>query len=159
MNHTTKRAAVRGFTLIELMVVVAVIGILAAIAYQSYTEAVLKGRRAQARTALLELMQQQERYMTQRNAYLAFSTNVASGATTPAGASSTFKVHSGDNSSAPAYWLSADKCGSQPITDCVLLTATPTGTDAAAGSLTLSSTGAKGCTGTAASTNFRVCWP
>jgi len=159
MNNTTKRAAVRGFTLIELMVVVAVIGILAAIAYPSYTEAVLKGRRAQARTALLELMQQQERYMTQRNAYLAFSTDATSGATTPASASSIFKVHSGDNASAPAYWLSAARCGDQAITDCVLLTAKPTRTDAAAGSLTLSSTGAKGCTGTAASTNFRVCWP
>ena len=162
MNHTTKHAAVRGFTLIELMVVVAVIGILAAIAYPSYTEAVLKGRRAQARTALLELMQQQERYMTQRNAYLDFNTSdtgVVSKATSALPQTLPFKNYSGDNPSSPAYWISAGRCGDQAITDCVLLTAKPTRTDAAAGSLTLSSTGAKGCTGTAASTNFRICWP
>ena len=51
-----------GFTLVEVMIVVAIVGILASIAYPSYQESVRKGRRAQARTALSELVQQQERY-------------------------------------------------------------------------------------------------
>lgn len=161
MNKLKGCGAMRGFTLIELMIVVAVIGILAAIAYPAYTDSVLKGKRAQARTALMELMQQQERYMTQYNTYLQFGTNIATGVTTPVSASSTFKVYSGDNSSSPAYWLSADKCGNQPITDCVLLTATPTpaGADAAVGPLTLSSTGAKTCKIASTDAKFRLCWP
>ena len=53
--HTTPRAS-RGFTLIELMIVVAVIAILGAIAYPSYQESVRKGRRGEARAALQELM-------------------------------------------------------------------------------------------------------
>lgn len=60
---------VRGFTLIELMIVVAIIAILAAIAYPSYTEYVRKSRRAQAKADLMELTQQAERFRTTENRY------------------------------------------------------------------------------------------
>ena len=157
MNNLKKRGAVRGFTLVELMIVVAIVGILAAIAYPAYTDSVLKGKRAQARTALLELMQQQERYMTQYNSYLAFSN--LSGTTTPTSAASTFKVYSGDNSSGTAYWLSAGRCGTQAITECVLLTATPTSSDTTVGALGLTSTGVKSCAVASTDAKFRLCWP
>lgn len=61
----------RGFTLIELMVAVAIIGVLAALAYPSYTEHVRKGRRADAQAALMELAQQLERHYTLHNSYAA----------------------------------------------------------------------------------------
>ena len=64
---------IKGFTLVELMIVVAIVAILAAIAYPSYAESVRKGRRAEARAALTELLQQQERFMTQNNTYRAFA--------------------------------------------------------------------------------------
>lgn len=153
------RRLASGFTLIELMIVVAIIAILAAIAYPSYAEAVRKGRRAEARTALLQLMQQQERFMTQNNTYQAFA-NVA-GTTTPA--TVPFIIQVGSNASAPSYWLSAVQCpavggGTQPaINACIQGVASPTRPDAAVGNLTLTSTGVKGCSGT--TTDSRLCWP
>lgn len=51
-----------GFTLIELVIVVAIVGILAGIAYPSYTEYVKKGRRADAKAGLLDLQIRQEKY-------------------------------------------------------------------------------------------------
>ena len=55
-----------GFTLIELMITVAIIGILAAVAYPAYTEQVAKGRRADARVRLVAAQQWMERYYTER---------------------------------------------------------------------------------------------
>lgn len=62
-----------GFTLLELMIVVAVIAILAAIAVPSYQEQVRKSRRAQAKADLVELAQLAERYRTVNNAFTGFS--------------------------------------------------------------------------------------
>jgi len=56
-----------GFTLIELMIVVAIVGILAAIAYPSYQESTAKSRRADAKSALLGLSTAMERFYTENN--------------------------------------------------------------------------------------------
>ena len=59
----------RGVTLLELMIVVVVIGILAAIAYPSYTMQVQKTRRAECQGGLMELQNAMERYFTASNTY------------------------------------------------------------------------------------------
>lgn len=64
---TTRQAA---FTLIELMIVVAIVGILAAVAYPSYLDYIAKARRGDAVSVLMENAQWMERYFTQNNSYL-----------------------------------------------------------------------------------------
>ena len=60
----------KGFTLIELMIAVAIVGILAGIAYPSYQDSVRKSRRADAKGALLGFANAMERYFTENNSYL-----------------------------------------------------------------------------------------
>lgn len=67
------RERIRGFTLIELMIVVAVVAILAVIAYPNYSEHIRKSRRAQAKADLVEYMQMAERFHTVNNTYVGFT--------------------------------------------------------------------------------------
>jgi len=59
----------KGFTLIEVMIVVAIVGILAAIAYPSYVENIRKTRRAEAAAVVMEAVQVVERNFSQNGAY------------------------------------------------------------------------------------------
>ncbi len=59
----------RGFTLIEIMIAMTILGILAAIAYPAYTNQITRSNRATAKTALLELSQLQESYKADANRY------------------------------------------------------------------------------------------
>ena len=119
-----RRKCIAGFTLVELMIVVAIVGILAAIAYPSYIDSVRKGNRAEGRAAVTSLLQQQERFFTQNNTYVAFNTAAAATA-------ANMKDYSGDAGRAAAkYLLVAQVCAAiggvvPPIRDCVNIVATP----------------------------------
>jgi len=65
----TPLAAKRGFTLIELMVIVAVIGILAAVALPSFLDSIRKGRRSEGVAALTQVQQAQERWRANNGSY------------------------------------------------------------------------------------------
>jgi type IV pilus assembly protein PilE len=60
---------IRGFTLIELMITVAVVGILAAIAYPSYQKYLVKSRRASAQATLMDIAQRQQQYLLDARGY------------------------------------------------------------------------------------------
>lgn len=139
-----KRRAGSGFTLIELMTVIAIIGILVAIALPSYQDSVRKGRRGQAKADVVEIAQRAERWRTVNNTFTGFALEDGVDDRSPREGES---IH---------YEIAFDiENGGQGYT----LTATPEGgqaSDTRCGTLTLDETGAKDRSGTAE--DIAQCW-
>jgi len=143
-----------GFTLIEMLVVLVILSILVSVAYPSYAGHVVRTKRTEGQIALIEAIQQQERYHLQHNTYAEFS--AAGEAAAPQG----FRWWSGASAGSSLYELDAHACPGRDIADCVEVRATP-GTDKVdarfrdreCGALTLDSMGTHASAGTGR------CWP
>lgn len=127
-----------GFTLIELMVTVVIIGILAAIAYPSYQDSVRQTRRAAAQVALISMGNTLERVFTQNNTY-----PLGCAAPTPlgTGACAMFPAQAPLDGTAKQYDLSISAITATTYT--VLATPISGTSQASDGMLVLDSTGAK----------------
>ncbi|MGJ4803881.1 type IV pilin protein [Luteimonas sp. SDU82] len=130
----------RGFTLIELMVAVAIVGILAAIAYPSYMDAVRKGKRGQAKGALVELAQRAERWRTVHGSFDGFWASVDTAhRTSPRQGEGTtaYNLAYTPNETGTGFTLSAVPQGSQVAdTRCMTLTLDHAGRKGVAGGAT-----------------------
>lgn len=81
ITHALVRKRARGITLIELMIVVVVMGILAAIAYPAYSEFVARAKRNEAKAALLQIATNQEKIYLQNSAFTTNLTDLGFSAT------------------------------------------------------------------------------
>ena len=136
----------KGFSLIELMIVVAIIAIISSVAYPSYQESIAKSRRADAQANLLELAQFMERHYTANNTYQDTSTTPPSApglpfTVSPKDGGSTFYNIALSAITATSYTLTATPAGAMAGDDC--------------GNLTLTHTGVKGRSGARA---LDQCW-
>lgn len=124
---------IAGFTLIELMVVVAVVAILASIAVPSYQEQVRKSRRAQAKADLVEYAQMAERFFTVNNTYAGFTLPTTQSPREGGTAHYTLAVVP----TATTFTLTATAAGSQASDRCGNLGITNTGQKSETGSASL----------------------
>jgi len=133
-----------GFTLIELMIVVAIVAILASVAFPAYREQVQKSNRADCEATILSEANSLERYYSMNNGYAGAA--LGGGATCPANAAA--------NGATTRYNL-ALVVGANGLT--YTITATPTAAQSGDGctNLTYTNTGVKGVSGTK---SVAYCW-
>ena len=146
---------VGGFSLVEALLTLLIFVVLAAQAYPSLQHYVVRVRRNEGAAALMRLMQQQERYYSQYNSYIAFS----SSSTDPE--AMLFRWWTGSTARTSAYEVEGKACDGELISQCVRLIARPgTGMvdvnfhDEDCQELTLTSTGLRLASGPGAH-----CWP
>jgi type IV pilus assembly protein PilE len=142
LGRTRKRNL--GITLIELMVVVAIVAMLAAIALPGFNRQVMKSRRTDGHNLLLRIAAEQERYYTSFNRYTA---NLS--AAPPAG------LGMGSLNSEHGYYTVAAVVGAGGQTFTLTATANDNQADDACGNLTLGNSDAKGFTGDESN---GICW-
>lgn len=136
---------VKGFTLIELMITVAIIAVLAGIAYPSYQEQVAKAKRADAASALLTGAQALERYYTANGRYLTAANTIAAVFPTqvPENGTAYYNI-TATVATANSFTLRATRAGAMTGDPC--------------GNLELTSTGSRSLHSNDASRNVADCW-
>ncbi|GBU15120.1 pilus biosynthesis protein [Polaromonas sp.] len=124
MNTLTIKRSQQGFTLIEIMIVVAIIGIISAIALPSYSEYIRRGHRADARASLLQMAQWMERAATANGVYPTATANTAAVAAALASVQKNRYAVTMDSSTStftvtatPGDGQSNDKCGNYTLTN------------------------------------------
>lgn len=141
----------RGVNLVELMIVVAIIGIIAAFAYPSYLEQIQSTRRADCSGALVGLGNAMERHYSISGSYLGAA---AAGADT--GAPGIYAVNCPVDGGEATYNITIAAAAASTYT----LNAAPTGaqTGDKCGTLTLTNTGVKGVATASAGVTWQQCW-
>lgn len=137
-------APASGFTLIEILIVVAILGVLAAIALPAYENSVIRSNRAEAKSELLIVAADQERFFSSNNTYNTDATPLITTDGTTRTTENGF------------YQIAVAAGGTGSIATSFIATATPQGNQTAdvCTTLTLSSTGARGATGS----TVDECW-
>lgn len=127
----------RGFTLIELMITVAVIGILAAVAYPAYLDQVRKARRAEAQATLLNISARQQQMLLDTRSYVAAATAAdipaALNISVPNTVTQTYDIAiTVGTATVPSFVVTATPKGTQSADKCNVMSIDQTGSKSAA---------------------------